>query len=38
LGVPVSRFRERVACGTASVTSFTFGAHGPTLVRLGEPL
>jgi probable phosphoglycerate mutase len=38
LGIPISRFRERVACGTASVTSFTFGPHGPTLTRLGEPL
>jgi alpha-ribazole phosphatase len=38
LGVPISRFRERVACGTASVTSFTFGPHGPMLSRLGEPL
>ncbi len=38
LGIPISRFRERVACGTASVTSFTFGPHGPMLTRLGEPL
>jgi alpha-ribazole phosphatase len=38
LGIPVARFRERVACDTASVTSFTFGPRGPTLVRLGEPL
>jgi probable phosphoglycerate mutase len=38
LGIPIARFRERVGCGTASVTSFTFGPHGPMLVRLGEPL
>jgi alpha-ribazole phosphatase len=36
LGVPVSRFRDRVACPTASITTFTFGAHGPLLARLGE--
>ena len=36
LGVPVSRFRDRIACPTASITSFTFGPHGPMLERLGE--
>jgi probable phosphoglycerate mutase len=36
LGVPLSLFRERVACPTASITSFAFVAHGPQLVRLGE--
>jgi probable phosphoglycerate mutase len=38
LGVPLSRFRDRVACPTASVTTFTFGPHGPLLERLGEPI
>ncbi len=36
LGVAVSRFRDRIACPTASITTFTFGAHGPLLTRLGE--
>ncbi len=36
LGVPVSRFRDRIGCPTASITTFTFGAGGPLLVRLGE--
>ncbi len=36
LGLPISRFRDRIACPTASVTTFTFGAHGPLLTRLGE--
>jgi len=38
LGIPLSRFRDRIACPTASVTTFTFGPHGPLLVRLGEPI
>jgi probable phosphoglycerate mutase len=36
LGIPVPRFRDRVACPTASITTFSFGAHGPLLMRLGE--
>ena len=36
LGIPVSRFRDRIGCPTASITTFTFGAGGPLLVRLGE--
>jgi probable phosphoglycerate mutase len=36
LGIPISRFRDRIACPTASITTFTFGAHGPLLTRLGE--
>jgi probable phosphoglycerate mutase len=36
LGIAVSRFRDRVACPTASITTFTFGPHGPLLARLGE--
>jgi len=36
LGISVSRFRDRVACPTASITTFTFGGHGPLLTRLGE--
>jgi broad specificity phosphatase PhoE len=36
LGIPIPRFRERVACPTASITTFVFGAHGPLLTMLGE--
>lgn len=36
LGVPLGRFRDRVACPTASLTSFDFGARGAMLVRLGD--
>jgi broad specificity phosphatase PhoE len=36
LGVPIERFRDRVACPTASITTFSFGPHGPLLLRLGE--
>jgi alpha-ribazole phosphatase len=36
LGIPVSRFRDRVACPTAPITTFTFGPQGPLLARLGE--
>jgi broad specificity phosphatase PhoE len=36
LGIPMPRFRDRVACPTASITTFTFGPHGPLLARLGE--
>ncbi len=36
LGVPLGRFRDRVACPTASVTTFEFGERGAMLVRLGD--
>jgi alpha-ribazole phosphatase len=36
LGVPLGRFRDRVACPTASITSFEFGDRGGMLVRLGD--
>jgi probable phosphoglycerate mutase len=36
LGVPLGRFRDRVACPTASLTTFDFGARGAMLVRLGD--
>ena len=38
LGLHVGRFRDRVACPTASLTTFEFGARGPMLVRIGERL
>lgn len=36
LGLHVGRFRDRIACPTASITSFEFGSRGPMLVRIGE--
>src|SRR5580704_11211458 len=36
LGVPLGRFRDRVACPTASLTTFEFGERGATLTRLGD--
>lgn len=36
LGVPLGRFRDRVACPTASFTSFDFGERGALLTRLGD--
>jgi probable phosphoglycerate mutase len=36
LGVPLGRFRDRVACPTASLTSFEFGERGAMLVRLAD--
>jgi probable phosphoglycerate mutase len=36
LGVPLGRFRDRVACPTASLTTFEFGERGGMLVRLGD--
>jgi len=36
LGLYVGRFRDRVACPTASLTSFEFAERGPMLVRIGE--
>ena len=36
LGLHIGRFRDRVACPTASLTSFEIGSRGPMLVRIGE--
>jgi alpha-ribazole phosphatase len=36
LGLYVGRFRDRVSCPTASLTTFQFGERGPMLVRIGE--
>ncbi len=36
LGVPLGRFRDRVACPTASLTTFEFGERGAMLVRLAD--
>jgi alpha-ribazole phosphatase len=36
LGLYIGRFRDRVACPTASLTSFHFEDRGPMLVRIGE--
>ncbi len=36
LGLHVGRFRDRIACPTASLTSFEFGDRGPMLVRIGQ--
>jgi probable phosphoglycerate mutase len=36
LGVPLGRFRDRVACPTASLTTFDFGERGAMLTRLGD--
>ena len=36
LGLYVGRFRDRVSCPTASLTSFQYAARGPMLVRIGE--
>jgi probable phosphoglycerate mutase len=36
LGIELGRFRDRIACPTASVTTFTFGPRGPMLVRHGD--
>jgi probable phosphoglycerate mutase len=36
LGVPLGRFRDRVACPPASLTTFEFGERGAMLVRLGD--
>jgi probable phosphoglycerate mutase len=37
LGLHVGRFRDRIACPTASLTTFEFSSRGPLLVRIGEP-
>jgi len=36
LGVPLGRFRDRVACPTASLTTFEFGERGAMLLRLAD--
>jgi probable phosphoglycerate mutase len=36
LGLPLSTFRDRVACPTASLTTFQFGERGCMLTRLGD--
>jgi alpha-ribazole phosphatase len=36
LGLHIGRFRDRIACPTASLTSFEFGERGAMLVRIGE--
>jgi len=36
LGVPLGRFRDRIACPTASVTTFEFGERGAMLLRLAD--
>jgi probable phosphoglycerate mutase len=36
LGLHIGRFRDRVACPTASLTTFEFGERGPMLVRIGD--
>jgi hypothetical protein len=32
----LGRFRDRVACPTASLTSFEFGERGPMLIDIGD--
>src|SRR5579871_1213234 len=36
LGLHIGRFRDRVACPTASRTTFEFGDRGAMLVRIGD--
>jgi len=36
LGLYIGRFRDRVACPTASLTTFQFEDRGPMLVRIGD--
>jgi len=36
LGLHIGRFRDRVACPTASLTTFEFGERGAMLVRIGD--
>lgn len=36
LGLPLGRFRDRVACPTASLTTFEFGDRGAMLTRIGD--
>jgi probable phosphoglycerate mutase len=36
LGVPIGRFRDRVACPTASLTTFEFGERGAMMMRMAD--
>ena len=36
LNLHIGRFRDRVACPTASLTTFEFGDRGPMLVRIAD--
>ena len=36
LGLHIGRFRDRIACPTASLTTFEFGSRGAMLMRIGE--
>jgi broad specificity phosphatase PhoE len=36
LDLPIARFRDRIACPAASLTTIEFGPRGPMLVRLGD--
>jgi probable phosphoglycerate mutase len=36
LGLPLGRFRDRVACPTASLTTIEFGDRGQMLTRIGD--
>jgi probable phosphoglycerate mutase len=36
LNLHIGRFRDRVACPTASLTTFEFGERGPMLVRIAD--
>jgi probable phosphoglycerate mutase len=36
LGLHIGRFRDRIACPTASLTTFEIGTRGPVLVRIGD--
>jgi broad specificity phosphatase PhoE len=36
LGLHIGRFRDKVACPTASLTTFEFGERGAMLVRIGD--
>jgi broad specificity phosphatase PhoE len=36
LGLPLGRFRDRIACPTASITTFEFGDRGVMLTRIGD--
>jgi alpha-ribazole phosphatase len=36
IGLPLGRFRDRVACPTASLTTIEFGDRGQMLTRIGD--
>jgi probable phosphoglycerate mutase len=36
LGVPLGRFRDRVACPTASLTTFEFGERGAMMMKMAD--